>query len=231
MTSAVQKRDDPQPAVVVKATSSGQAATSGRIKTKFHKVVVLGDGGVGKSALTLQFVCREFLDYHDPTIEDSYTHQAHIDNQVAHLDILDTAGQPEFTTIREQYMRTGEGYIICYSITDKRSFEEALEYKKLISRHCHGDNIPLVLVGNKSDLEHLRKVQTEEGEALARLWECPFHETSAALRNNVDEVFHDLIREIRLKEHNESIAALKAMKKQQSKAQKVKQVFKQLFKK
>eukprot|EP00914_Ancora_sagittata_P029519 GHVO01058438.1.p1 GENE.GHVO01058438.1~~GHVO01058438.1.p1 ORF type:complete len:230 (+),score=27.94 GHVO01058438.1:186-875(+) len=196
-----------------------------------QKIVILGDGGVGKSALTMQFVCREFLDYHDPTIEDSYQHQVHIDNQVAHLDILDTAGQPEFATIREQYMRTGEGYIICYSITDKRSFEEAIEYKKLVNRYGRSDHIPTVLVGNKSDLEQSRRVRIEDGEALSKEWECPFHECSAALRQNVDNVFHDLIREIRRKENEETLACLKDLKKQQSKTQKIKRVFKQIFNK
>ena len=60
--------------------------------------------------------------------------------------------------MREQYMRKGEGFIICYSITDRRSFEEAVEYKKLIDRVRNRDDIPVVLVGNKSDLEPARKV-------------------------------------------------------------------------
>ena len=60
--------------------------------------------------------------------------------------------------MREQYMRKGEGFVICYSITDRRSFEEAVEYKKLIDRVRNRDDIPVVLVGNKSDLEPARKV-------------------------------------------------------------------------
>ena len=69
--------------------------------------------------------------------------------------------QPEFTAMREQYMRKGEGFIICYSITDRRSFEEAVEYKKLIDRVRNRDDIPVVLVGNKSDLEPARKVSQD----------------------------------------------------------------------
>ncbi|ELU08532.1 hypothetical protein CAPTEDRAFT_158614 [Capitella teleta] len=224
---ARQPASDLRPHAQSPASAHGNARKHG----PFHKIVILGDGGVGKSALTMQFVCHEFLDYHDPTIEDSYQHQVHIDSRVAHLDILDTAGQPEFATIREQYMRTGEGYVICYSITDKRSFEEAIEYKKLINRYARVDHIPIVLVGNKSDLEHLRRVGVSDGEALSKEWACPFHETSAALRRNVDVVFHDLIREIRRKEHDENVASLKDLKKQQSKTQKIKRVFKEMFKK
>lgn len=171
--------------------------------------------------MTLQFVSHSFLDYHDPTIgewlicsnykfnylivlivliEDSYQQQAVIDGEVALLDILDTAGQVEFTAMRDQYMRCGEGFIICYSICDRHSFQEALEYRKLIARVRLTEEIPLVLVANKLDLQSQRKVSTEEGRNLAMQFGCPFYETSAALRCNVDESFFTLVREIRRKE-------------------------------
>lgn len=171
-----------------------------KAKIRVYKTVVLGDGGVGKSALTMQFVYHQFHDGHDPTIEDSYQQQCRIDGEPALLDILDTAGQPEFTAMREQYMRTGEGFIICYSVTDRRSFDEAVAYKHLIDRVRNQEDIPVVLVGNKCDLEAERKVSTEEGQALASKWDCPFHETSAALRHFVDDTFHSVVRQIRLRE-------------------------------
>lgn len=109
-------------------------------------------------AVTLQFVSHSFLDYHDPTIEDSYQQQAVIDGEAALLDILDTAGQVEFTAMRDQYMRCGEGFIICYSIVDRHSFQEASEYRKLIARVRLTEDIPLVLIANKLDLQSQRKV-------------------------------------------------------------------------
>lgn len=180
-----------QPVVSQPTTRSG---------LRVYKIVVLGDGGVGKSAVTLQFVRHSFLDYHDPTIEDSYQQQAVIDGQPALLDILDTAGQVEFTAMRDQYMRCGEGFMICYSVTDRHSFQEALEYRKLISRVRANDDIPLVLIGNKYDLHHQRKVTTQEGKALAEQLGCPFYETSAALRQFIDDAFHSIVRQIRDKE-------------------------------
>lgn len=66
--------------------------------------------------------------------------------------------QAEFTAMRDQYMRGGEGFIICYSITDRQSFQEAAEFKELIYRVRHTYDIPLVLVGNKIDLEQFRQV-------------------------------------------------------------------------
>ncbi|KAL1377137.1 hypothetical protein pipiens_004227 [Culex pipiens pipiens] len=175
---------------------------------RVYKIVILGDGGVGKSAVTLQFVSHSFLDYHDPTIEDSYQQQAVIDGEAALLDILDTAGQVEFTAMRDQYMRCGEGFIICYSVTDRHSFQEASEYRKLIARVRLTEDIPLVLVANKLDLQSQRKakpplwqkVSTEEGKTLAKQFGCPFYETSAALRHYIDEAFFSLVREIRRKE-------------------------------
>lgn len=167
-------------------------------------MVILGDGGVGKSALVIQFVSHRFQEYHDPTIEDAYEQQCRINGEPAHLDILDTAGQPEFTAMREQYMRKGEGFIICYSITDRRSFDEVVAYKRLISRVRCRDDIPIVIVANKCDLEDKRKVKHEEGQALARQLGCPFFETSAVLRKCVDDVFHSLVIEIRKKDFEDS---------------------------
>ncbi|XP_067633089.1 GTP-binding protein Rit2 [Eurosta solidaginis] len=167
---------------------------------RVYKIVILGDGGVGKSAVTLQFVSHSFTDYHDPTIEDSYQQQAVIDGEAALLDILDTAGQVEFTAMRDQYMRCGEGFIICYSVTDRHSFQEASEYRKLIQRVRLSEDIPLVLIANKIDLVLARKVTTEEGKNLANQFGCPFFETSACERLCIDEPFYTLVREIRKKE-------------------------------
>lgn len=94
----------------------------------------------------------------DDFTEDSYQQQAVIDGEAALLDILDTAGQVEFTAMRDQYMRCGEGFIICYSVTDRHSFQEASEYRKLIARVRLTEDIPLVLIANKLDLSSQRKV-------------------------------------------------------------------------
>jgi len=179
---------------------SATAAASGGVRR--YRIVVLGDGGVGKSALTLQYVQHNFIDYHDPTIEDAYQQRTVIDTEPCLLDILDTAGQVEFTAMREQYMRCGEGFIICYSITDRHSFLEAEEYRNLTLKVRAQENVPVVLVANKIDLSGQRKVTTEEGQDLANKFRCPFLETSAAHRSHVDEVFHTLVREIR-KHHQE----------------------------
>uniref|UniRef100_A0A8D0GDS6 Ras like without CAAX 2 n=1 Tax=Sphenodon punctatus TaxID=8508 RepID=A0A8D0GDS6_SPHPU len=126
-------------------------------------------------AMTMQFISHQFPDYHDPTIEDAYKTQVRIDDEPAYLDILDTAGQLKFTAMRDQYMRGGEGFIICYSITDRQSFQEAAEFKELIYRVRHTYNIPLVLVGNKIDLEEFRQVSKTGCPFLKWHWHCWHH--------------------------------------------------------
>merc|ERR1711983_648850 len=96
-----------------------------------YKIVVVGGGGVGKSAITIQFIQSYFVTDYDPTIEDSYTKQCVIDDSVAKLDILDTAGQEEFSAMREQYMRSGEGFLLVFSLADRTSFEEIYKFHSL----------------------------------------------------------------------------------------------------
>ena len=159
-----------------------------------YKLVVVGGGGVGKSALTIQLVHSHFVDEYDPTIEDSYRKQAVIDGKVVIMDILDTAGQEEYSAMREQYMRTGEGFLLVYSVTSRTSFEELMTFYQQIQRVKDADYVPVVVVGNKSDLEDERQVSYEEGMYLAKQMNAPFLETSAKQAINVDEAFYTLVR-------------------------------------
>ncbi|KXG47521.1 Small GTPase superfamily, Rab type [Penicillium griseofulvum] len=176
-----------------------------------YKLVVVGGGGVGKSCLTIQLIQSHFVDEYDPTIEgcsnnmadsesssaDSYRKQCVIDDEVALLDVLDTAGQEEYSAMREQYMRTGEGFLLIYSITSRQSFEEIMTFQQQILRVKDKDYFPIIVVANKCDLEKERVVSEQEGEALARQFGCKFIETSAKSRINVENAFYDLVREIR----------------------------------
>ncbi|KAK6088571.1 Ras-like protein [Seiridium cupressi] len=162
-----------------------------------YKLVVVGGGGVGKSCLTIQLIQSHFVDEYDPTIEDSYRKQCVIDDEVALLDVLDTAGQEEYSAMREQYMRTGEGFLLVYSITSRQSFDEITTFQQQILRVKDKDYFPMVVVGNKCDLENEREVTRQEGENLAKSFGCKFIETSAKSRINVDKAFYDIVREIR----------------------------------
>ncbi|OQV17852.1 Ras-like protein 2 [Hypsibius exemplaris] len=169
----------------------------GHSQGQSFKLVVVGSGGVGKSALTIQFIQSYFVDSYDPTIEDFYSKQCVIDDVVAKLEILDTAGQEEFSAMREQYMRNGEGFLLVFSVTDRTSFDEIWKFHKQILRVKDRDEFPMLLVGNKADLEHQRVVPAEEASDLARQLKIPYIECSAKLKINVDLAFHDLVRTVR----------------------------------
>ncbi|ETE70934.1 Ras-related protein R-Ras2 [Ophiophagus hannah] len=162
-----------------------------------YKLVVVGGGGVGKSALTIQFIQSYFVSDYDPTIEDSYTKICNIDGISTRLDILDTAGQEEFGAMREQYMRTGEGFLLVYAVNDRGSFNEIHKFHTQILRVKDRDEFPMVLVGNKTDLDLYRQVTEEEALYFARENRIPYMEASAKVRFNVDESFYELVRAIR----------------------------------
>ncbi|GAB9466241.1 hypothetical protein Gpo141_00003619 [Globisporangium polare] len=162
-----------------------------------YKLVVLGSGGVGKSALTIRLVTDNFLEDYDPTIEDSYRKQTVIDNHSALLDILDTAGQEEYTSMQDQWMREGKGFLLVYSVTSRSTFDDIASFKDKILRAKDVDSVPIVLVGNKCDLDSQRQVSKAEGEQLARRWGCAFMETSAKERINNEDCFYQVVREIR----------------------------------
>lgn len=161
-----------------------------------YKVVVLGSGGVGKSALTVKFVSGTFMEKYDPTIEDFYRKEIEVDSAPSVLEILDTAGTEQFASMRDLYIKNGQGFLIVYSITSLQTFQDIKTMKDQIVRVKGADNVPMILVGNKCDLEHQREVPAAEGESLAQFWGCPFLETSAKNTQHVNEVFIEIVREM-----------------------------------
>lgn len=162
-----------------------------------YKIVVLGAGGVGKSAITVQYVQKIFIESYDPTIEDSYCKKVQLDGRHCTMEILDTAGVEQFTAMRELYIRNGEGFVLVYSVNSESSLRELEELRQQVCRIKDNANVPMVLVGNKCDLEGERQVQPVDGVSQANSWgKVPFYETSAKFRTNIDEVFNDLLRQI-----------------------------------
>jgi len=165
-----------------------------------YKIVVLGGGGVGKSALTIRLVTDNFLEEYDPTIEDSYRKQVNIDGTVALLDILDTAGQEEFASMQDQWIREGQGFLLVYTITSMQSFEDMKNFHRSILRSKDMDKVPLVIAGNKCDLKDPsdnKQVPFSTAQALAETWDCPIFETSAKEKINNEDCFYEVVREIR----------------------------------
>lgn len=166
------------------------------IEDKQYKVVMLGSGAVGKSAITVQMVSGHFLSSYDPTIEDSYRTTINVNNQDIILNILDTAGQEEFYALRDQYIRSGDGYIIVFSITSTTSFLEVNAIKEQLNIVLDTDDntlIPIILVGNKCDLEEYRQVQSSDAQRLAEEWRVKYFETSAKNKTNINRIFEELV--------------------------------------
>lgn len=169
--------------------------------------------------MTVQFVQGVYVESYDPTIEDSYRKQIEIDGRACDLEILDTAGIAQFTAMRELYIKSGKGFLLVYSVTDENSLKELLSLREQVLRIKDSDNVPMVLIGNKCDLENDRVLSIDDGIKVSEDWGMvPFYETSAMYKTNVDDAFIDVVRQIMRKE-----AATSAEKKQAKEAQKQKE--------
>merc|ERR1712130_369167 len=167
-----------------------------------YSLFVLGPGGVGKTSLTIRFLSDTFTVEYEPTIEDFYRKTIDVDKvgQVL-LEIYDTAGQEEFSTMRDEYYRTGDGFLLVYNIESMLSYNDLQEqYKTLLkARQVVNEDAPpppIVIAGNKCDMDHLRQVSIADGKALAKEWNCPFYETSAKVPINNVVIFEEIVREI-----------------------------------
>jgi GTPase KRas protein len=165
------------------------------------RVAVLGDGGVGKTALAVQFTLNCFVETYDPTIEDAYRKQLVVDNKMCFVEVIDTAGQEEYATLRDQWVREGQGFILVYSIASRATFERLEVFRQAMLKVKRQRPV-FMLVGNKCDKQYEREVSREEGAALARDFGCRFLETSAKTAQNVEKLFTDLVRMLRSSKEN-----------------------------
>lgn len=171
---------------------------------------------MGKSSVTVQFVQGVYVESYDPTIEDSYRKQIEVDGRACDLEILDTAGVAQFTAMRELYIKSGKGFLLVYSVTDENSLKELLALREQVLRIKDSENVPMVLIGNKCDLDDDRVLSIDDGIKVSQQWGLvPFYETSAMYKTNVDEAFVDVVRQIMRKE-----AQISAEKKQAKEIQK-----------
>ncbi|KAG2044263.1 small GTPase superfamily [Suillus americanus] len=167
------------------------------------RVAVLGDGGVGKTALAVQVTLNCFVETYDPTIEDAYRKQLIVDNKMCFVEVIDTAGQEEYATLRDQWVREGQGFILVYSIASRSTFERLDVFRQSMLKVKRQKPI-FMLVGNKCDKTYEREVSREEGIALARTFGCEFMETSARTAYNVELLFTNLVRALRQTKRLES---------------------------
>jgi len=157
--------------------------------------VIMGSGGVGKSAITVQFIQGVFIKKYDPTIEESYRKSFNApDGKTYMLEILDTAGTEQFTAMRDLYMKNGMGFALVFSLVSDSTFNELTTIHGQIVKVKETDDVPMVLVGNKCDLEDKRQVTTEDAQALAnKKFKKHYFECSAKIPKNITEMFTQLV--------------------------------------
>lgn len=153
------------------------------------KYIIIGDTGVGKSCLLLQFTDKRFQPVHDLTIGVEFgARMITCDSKQIKLQIWDTAGQESFRSITRSYYRGAAGALLVYDITRRETFNHLTRWLEEARQNANA-NMVILLVGNKVDLEHRRAVSFEEGQKFAEENGLIFLEASAKTAKNVEEAF------------------------------------------
>jgi len=159
------------------------------------KYIIIGDTGVGKSCLLLQFTDKRFRADHNLTIGVEFgARLITIDNKQIKLQIWDTAGQESFRSITRSYYRGASGALLVYDVSRRDSFSHLSRWLEEARQHANPHTV-IMLIGNKADLDK-REVTYEEGASFARQNGLVFSETSAKTAQNVEEVFISTARQI-----------------------------------
>lgn len=171
------------------------------------KYVVIGNSGVGKSCMTLQFTDNYFKSGHEVTIGVDYRTQIiNAEKKIIKLQIWDTTGQEKFRSITRSYYRRVTVALIIYDITNRRSFTDIVDWLNDLLRCC-GNKITIAIIGNKSDLANNRKVSYKEASKFAKEHKCLFAETSAKNSINISDIFKQTSVKVCNKIKNEVILA------------------------
>ncbi|KAJ7812970.1 P-loop containing nucleoside triphosphate hydrolase protein [Mycena olivaceomarginata] len=176
-------------------------------------VAILGARGVGKSALTDRFVTVRdvFVDKYDPTIGEQYHRSMVVDGEQDSLKFFVTTGVEQFTAFTEVYIKSCLGFVLVFSLTQEGSLKEVESLRKQIFRIKGSENVPIVVVGTKSDLVSEREVPTTTIETLASRWNLPFYETSAKRNWHINDIFEDLLRQMRVRYYPDAAKKAKKM--------------------
>ncbi|XP_073487629.1 ras-related protein Rab-10-like isoform X1 [Aquarana catesbeiana] len=155
------------------------------------KLVMTGDSNVGKTCIMTRYTENIIPSYISTIGIDFKTKTINIDDTPLKLQIWDTAGQERFHTLSVSYFRGAQGFVLVYDITNTNSFENISWWMKDIKMKA-GEEVEVVLLGNKCDKEDEREVSKERGEKLAWEYGIPFYETSAKEYINIDKAFLSL---------------------------------------
>ncbi|OBZ76613.1 GTP-binding protein rhb1 [Grifola frondosa] len=163
---------------------------------KKRKIAVLGARSVGKSSLVIQYIENHFVESYYPTIESTFTKAINYKGVDYDCDIIDTAGQDEYTILNSKHAIGIHGFVLVYSVTSRKSFDMVQTVYDKIINFCGINSIPCVIVGAKMDLQQQRQVAVKEGQELATSHGAAWIETSAKNNVNVAKVFELCLGEI-----------------------------------
>ena len=154
------------------------------------KILMIGESGVGKTCLIQRFNKNEFSLTHLSTIAIDFKMKVvTVNDQRLKMQIWDTAGQERFNTLTAGFFKGSDGIVLCYSVTDMKSFENINKWMAQIKSLAPVD-VKVLLVGNKTDLEDQRVVSEELGNEMAEKYGVELFEASAKSGDNVMEVFN-----------------------------------------
>ena len=160
---------------------------------------------MGKSSLTCRFINYNAPQEHDPTIEDRYKSKTNIEGVEYNIEILDTAGEEDYQNMMDSWINFGDGFLLIFAINDEESFKMLEKKRERILKNKLGAPCPILLVGNKQDLDNERQVEYAEAKALADKWKVEYIETSAKTNFNCKEAFERLA--VKIVEANKSLVS------------------------
>mmetsp|Transcript_34740 Transcript_34740/g.59551 ORF Transcript_34740/g.59551 Transcript_34740/m.59551 type:complete len:187 (-) Transcript_34740:3-563(-) len=178
-------------------------------------IVVVGSGGVGKSAVTLRFIRDEFIAIYEPTVEDAYRKHVETDGYIGIVEVIDTAGTEQFKSMRDLYYKNSDGFLLVCSVDSPSSFDEVCEIRDQILRVKNQENIPVVLAINKTDLPKDQWILNIDAVTqTCKKWKTKVFMTSAKENENVNEIFTNLISQTR--NNNKSLNSQSQKKKKKT---------------
>ena len=164
-------------------------------KEFLYKILLLGDSSVGKTCFLMRYTDNTFQEIHMSTIGLDYKlkNVQLDDGKMVKIQIWDTAGQDRFRSITKNYYKGAHGIILIYDVTSRKTFDNVKNWVAQIKEEVT-DKVSIILVGNKTDDVDGRKVQTEEGQKMAKECGLSFFETSAKSGQNIDSTFNELVK-------------------------------------
>eukprot|EP00051_Salpingoeca_urceolata_P015642 m.204124 g.204124 ORF g.204124 m.204124 type:complete len:208 (+) comp18461_c2_seq3:164-787(+) len=162
-------------------------------------VCLLGSGSVGKSALAIRFTEDRFVESYDPTVEDCYRKSLQLDGEDVMLELIDTAGTEQFTSMVELYIRNCTGFVLVYDSTKKGSFTDLEDIRKKVfevKKATKAKPPPMLIVANKCDQTEDREVLMAQGHTYASEWGATYFEASAKTNEHVEEVFMCILNKL-----------------------------------